>query len=97
MERYNVPEADIAARRFTPAFAELLRFECNRTHGLFDEGMKLLPLVERRLRLDIEMFGRGGLEVLRMIEAQGYDVLTKRPAIPKRRQIAMLFRRLLSR
>jgi squalene synthase HpnC len=95
MERYNVSESDIAARSFSPAFAELLRFECERTRALFTEGMQLLPLVNRRLRLDIEMFSRGGLEVLRMIESQRYDVLTTRPAIPKRRQIAMLLGRLL--
>jgi squalene synthase HpnC len=56
MERYNVTESDIAARRFSPAFGELLRFECERTLALFTEGMQLLPLVNRRLRLDIEMF-----------------------------------------
>jgi squalene synthase HpnC len=95
MRRYNVPEGDIAARHFTTAFGELLRYECDRTRALFAEGLKLLPLVDRRLRLDIEMFSRGGQEILRMIEAQGYDVLTSRPSIPKRRQLSMLSSRLL--
>lgn len=90
MRRYNVSEEDIATRRFTPAFAELLQFECERAKGLFEEGLKLLPLVDKRLRLDIEMFSRGGLEILGRIEAQGYDVLTKRPSIPRRRQLALL-------
>jgi squalene synthase HpnC len=96
MERYNVTEADIASRRFTPDFGELMRFQCDRTRGLFDEGLKLLPLVERRLRLDIEMFSRGGQEVLRLIEAQGYDVLTRRPKISKARQVSILAGRLLT-
>lgn len=96
MACHNVTEADIAARRFTPAFAQLLRFECKRAKALFDEGLKLCPLVNRRLRLDIAMFSRGGLEILRRIEAQGYDVLTRRPTIPKRRQMAILAGRLLA-
>jgi len=96
MARYRVAEDDIAARRFTPAFADLLRFECERAKGLFEEGLKLCALVNRRLRLDIEMFSRGGLEIIRRIEAQGYDVLTRRPAIPKRRQMALLAGRLLT-
>ena len=91
-----MPEADIRDRRFSPAFRELLKFECERAQELFTEGLKLLPLVDRRLRLDVEMFSRGGQEILRMIAAKDYDVLTKRPSIPKRRQIAMLFSRLLA-
>jgi squalene synthase HpnC len=96
MARYHVPEEDIAASRFTPAFAQLLRFECERAKALFQDGMKLLPLVHRRLRLDIEMFSRGGLEILRRIEAQGYDVLSRRPEIPKRRQLTILAGRLIA-
>jgi squalene synthase HpnC len=96
LRRYTVTEADIASRQFSPQFAELMRFECERAHALFEEGRKLCPLVDRRVRLDIEMFSNGGLEVLRRIEKQGYDVLTYRPTIPKSRQIAILLRRLLS-
>jgi squalene synthase HpnC len=96
MERFGVTEEQIAERRFTSAFADLLRLECQRTKTLFEEGLKLCPLVDRRVRLDIEMFSRGGQEIVRRIEAQGYDVLTRRPEIPKRRQVAMLAGRLLA-
>jgi squalene synthase HpnC len=96
MERFHVSEKDIAAKRFTPQFAELMRFECERTMELFQEGMALRSMVHRKVRLDIEMFGRGGMEVLRLIKARNYDVLTKRPEIPKSRQIAILLRRMLS-
>ena len=94
MERFGVTEQDIADRRFSPAFAELLKYECNRAKGLFEEGLKLCPMVDKRMRLDIEMFSRGGMEIIRRIEAQNYDVLTSRPAIPKSRQIAILLSRL---
>lgn len=95
LRRFGVTEDDIAARRFSPAFADLLRFECERTETLFQEGAKLRALVHKRVRLDIEMFSRGGEEILRRIAAQGYDVLTSRPTIPKKRQIAMLGGRLM--
>jgi squalene synthase HpnC len=96
MARYGVTEEQLFARRFTPAFANLMRFEVERARALFVEGAKLGGLVDRRVRLDIEMFTQGGLEVLRRIEGQGYDVLTARPAIPKRRQLQLLFGRLLA-
>jgi squalene synthase HpnC len=94
LRRFGVDESDIANRRFTPAFADLMRFECERTKRLFAEGMKLCGMVDKRVRLDIEMFSRGGQEIIRRIEAQGYDVLTSRPEIPKKRQLAILAGRL---
>ena len=96
MERFGVKEEWIWERKFTPEFGNLMRFEVERTHALFREGLQLCDTVNKRVRLDVEMFSRGGLEVLRRIEAQGYDVLTKRPSIPKSRQVAMLFGRLVA-
>src|SRR5207248_2491591 len=86
MERFGVTEADLFARRFTPAYAELLRHEIAFTRELFEAGLGLCALVDRRVRLDIEMFNRGGMEVLRLIERQGCDTLTRRPAVSKLRQ-----------
>ncbi|HSV74000.1 MAG TPA: squalene synthase HpnC [Chthonomonadales bacterium] len=96
MERFGVREADIAERRCTPGFRKLMRFEVERTRALFVQGLQLCGMVRRSARLNIEMFSRAGLEVLRLIEAQDYDVLSRRPAIPKRRQLALLARRLLA-
>lgn len=97
MAKYSVTEAQIAAGQFTPAFASLLKMECERAAALFAEGAKLSPMVKRRVRLDIEMFSRGGQEIMHRIETQGYDVLTKRPTVPKWRQLSMLLRRICGR
>jgi squalene synthase HpnC len=94
MRRFGVSELEIANRRFTPAFANLMKCECDRTKEIFKEGMKLCAMVDKRVRLDIEMFSRGGQEIIRRIEAQKHDVLTTRPEIPKSRQLAMLAGRL---
>lgn len=96
MARFGYTEESLFARRFTPEFAALMKFEVERTHALFQEGLKLTALVEKRVRLDIEMFNRGGMEVLRRIEQQGYDTLTTRSAVPKSRQVALLIGRLFA-
>jgi squalene synthase HpnC len=97
MRRFGVTEEQIFARRFTPEYGALMRFEVERTHALFEEGLALCAMVDRRVRLDIEMFNRGGLEVLRLIERQNYDTLSRRPAVSKFRQMTLLFQRLLKR
>src|SRR5262249_34684942 len=83
MRRYGYSEADLQSRRFTPAFAALLRFEVERTRELFRKGVPLIDRVPPAVRIDIELFMRGGLAVLGKIERQGYNVWARRPRLAK--------------
>jgi hypothetical protein len=49
-------------------------------------------MVERDLAVDLDLFSRGGLEILRAIERQNYDVLSGRPAISKATKLNLAFR-----
>jgi squalene synthase HpnC len=80
---FGYPDADLHARQFTPAFVELLRYEVNRTRDLFYRGMPLLEKLPAEVRIDVELFLRGGLAVLRKIERSRYNVLHRRPALAK--------------
>src|SRR6202035_4128393 len=53
--------------------------------------------VEPFLRVDLEMFSRGGLAILDAIEASGYDTLQHRPALTKWAQVRLLTHALASR
>jgi len=44
------------------------------------------------LAVELDLFSRGGLEILRAIESQGYDVLSARPSISKTTKFALLLR-----
>ena len=94
MRKYQVDEATIARRDPTPAFRELLRYEVGYARNLFERGLPLISMVDRELALDLDLFSRGGLEILRAIEGRKYDVLTARPAISKTRKLALLARAL---
>lgn len=80
---FNYGDNDLDARRFTPAFAELMRFEVDRTRDLFYRGMPLAERMPQAMQADIELFVQGGLAILRKIEQQGYNVWTRRPALAK--------------
>jgi len=97
MDRFGVDEADIAAHSFTPGFRELMRSEVDFTAALFRAGLPLIRMVDRELALDLDLFSRGGLEILRAIERQNYDVLRARPAISRIRKAALLLRALASK
>lgn len=81
--RFGYSDDDLAARRFTPQFRNLMQFEVERARGFFDRGAKLLPLLPREARVDVELFVRGGRATLRAIEKNGYDVWSRRPEVGK--------------
>ncbi|MGH9602080.1 MAG: squalene synthase HpnC [Terriglobales bacterium] len=95
--KFGVSEADIAERRATPAFLELMRFQVARARKWFEQGLPLAAQVDASLALDIELFTRGGQEILNAIEAQGFDVLRSRPAISKARKLWLVARALARR
>jgi len=65
-----------------------------RARELFVAGLPLPGMVDRRLALDIDLFSRGGMRILRKIEEQDYDVLRARPAISKMERAWLLARSL---
>jgi squalene synthase HpnC len=89
-DRFGYTDGDLEARRFTPAFRELMRFEVERAHGYFDRGAELLPLLPREARVDVDLFVAGGRAILRAVERQGYDVWTRRPEVGKGEKLKLL-------
>jgi squalene synthase HpnC len=94
MARFGVDEVNIAARSFTPQFRELMRYEVDYARELFRRGLPLIGKVDSELALDLDLFSRGGLEILNAIERQDYNVLRARPAISKMRKVSLLLRAL---
>jgi squalene synthase HpnC len=97
MRAAGVDEATIANGQATPAFRTLLRDQVGYTRAMFARGAKLIGMVDRELAVDLDLFTRGGLEILRAIEARQYDVLSARPAISKPRKAMLLLHALAGR
>jgi squalene synthase HpnC len=92
LTRFGVTEEDIAQRRFTPQFRELMQFEVERAREWFAKGLPLIDQVNKELALDLELFSRGGQEILNAIEKQDFNVLASRPAISKPRKLWLVWR-----
>ena len=87
----------MANQRNTPAFCDLMAFEVARAREWFGKGLPLVQKVDRELAVDLELFSRGGQEILNAIERQGYAVLGRRPVISKSRKLALVARAALGR
>ena len=92
MQRFGVSDETIARGIATPEFRALLKSEVDYARHLFEEGLPLIGMVGRDLAVDLDLFSRGGLEILNAIEAQQYDVLSARPSISKGTKLALALR-----
>ncbi len=92
LRRFNVSEQTIATKENSRAFREMMKFECERAHDWFRQGLPLVGKVNRELAIDLDLFTRGGQEILNAIAKQDYAVLGKRPSISKSRKLALVAR-----
>lgn len=97
LRRFGVTEHDIAANWNTASFCEMMRFEVQRARDWFDRGLPLVGIVDKELATDLELFTRGGQEILNAIEKQGYAVLGRRPSISRLRKLALVARAALGK
>jgi squalene synthase HpnC len=94
MEAHGVTEGELFARRFDARYASLMRALVNRTRDLFQKGLPLALRVSPRIRVDLELFGRGGLAVLDAIESIGYNTLQQRPSLSSAVKLRLMGRAL---
>jgi len=97
LRRFGVSEAAIRDEENLAAFRELMKFEVARAREWFAQGLPLIAQVNRQLAVDLDLFSRGGQEILNAIERQEYAVLGRRPAISRSRKLALIARAALGR
>jgi len=90
LARHGYSVEDIAARCFNAAFQAVMREAVDMARRLFEQGLPLVKMVDRRLAFDLDLFSRGGLRILDKIEQQDYDVLARRPAVSKADRVGLL-------
>lgn len=95
MRRFGCTEAALEMGIFDASWRAVITYEVDRARELFGVGAQLVPLVDRRLQVDLRLFTMGGLEILNRIEAQGFDVFTRRPTVPAWRHLGLLAKALV--
>jgi len=97
MEKFGVSEGDLASPSAPPRLRELVRFQLERTKTYFRRGLPLIDTVKGHLKVDLALFSRGGLAILKKIEDQGYDTVARRPRLSKGEKLALFLSTLFSR
>lgn len=77
IKQVGYSEAELTARVKNEAFLRLMRFQCARIRGAFDESAKLIPLVEKDARLALSLMRNVYIALIDRIEASPLDVLDR--------------------
>ncbi|HZP56736.1 MAG TPA: presqualene diphosphate synthase HpnD [Dehalococcoidia bacterium] len=83
---------DILACRFDARFAALMRQQGARAHERFRRGRRLLPLLDLRSRMCVNVMQGVYAQILERIEQRGYDVLTERVSLSSREKLTAIGR-----
>ncbi len=93
---HGVQESDVLGLRQSAGFEAALREAVGVAREFFVKGLPLIPTLDARLALDIELFSRGGMAILDKVEAGGFKVLDARPKIEKGERVWLLLKTILS-
>jgi squalene synthase HpnC len=97
MRRFGVTEEMLFDRVATPSFEEMMRECVRRAWRLFDRGRPLAWKVDRPLARWVRLVWLGGTAILRRIEDQGFDTLTRRPRLTRADKVGLALRGLIGR
>jgi len=83
VEQHGANETDLSDRRLTPEWRAALEDVTARTRELFAAGLPVCDEVSGRLRFELRATWLGGNRILDKLEAAGFDVFAKRPALTR--------------
>lgn len=81
IERHGASLQTLDAGHLTPEWRATLSSAVARTRALFHDGRSICDGVDGRLGWELRFTWLGGVRVLDRIERDGFDVLSKRPAL----------------
>lgn len=81
---------DILACKYDARFAAMMRQQGARAHEYFRRGKKLLPLLDLRSRMCVNVMQGVYAEILSRIEQRNYDVLTERVSLSSREKLTSI-------
>jgi squalene synthase HpnC len=93
LDRFGVSRRSLERGEAPRGFAELVRFEVERTRALYARGVGLAEKVRPAVAREVRMFARGGLRILERLDGlarDGRSPLERRPALTPSDKLRLL-------
>jgi phytoene synthase len=83
LARFNYPETDLRARKYSEAFVRLMEFETSRAEEFFSRAAELLPREDRRSMVAAEIMASVYHALLKRMKADRFRVFDKEYRLSK--------------
>lgn len=90
MERFNYTEEDLLAKKNNANFKRLMKFQIERARHYYQSAFNLLPFIKADSRFATLLMGAVYVKILDEIEANDYDVFTKRAKLSKFKKVVLV-------
>ena len=87
---HGLSASDILSCRYDTRFVALMQMQGRRAHEYFERGRRLLPLLDLRSRMCVNVLQGVYLELLDRIERRRYDVLSQRVSLSGREKLTAI-------
>jgi len=95
MDMFQITEKLFEDKENNHNLKQLVKRNVDRVQILYDEGKKLFPLLNGRLKVEIIWTVAGGEEILDQIRKNDYNVLNNRPELSKIRMVRLFLKSLV--
>lgn len=95
MQAFGVTSSQIEHQHVDLNWSALMSYQIQRTRVLLNSGMSLCQHLPVRLSLELKMVVLGGLRVLELLEAAGYNMFQSRPRLGMQDRVLIVTRSLL--
>ncbi|HBY63327.1 MAG TPA: squalene synthase [Solibacterales bacterium] len=86
LARFGYSEADLRAKKRTPAFEQLMRYQVKRARDYYRRAEPGIPMLEPEGRFAVRVAADVYSEILQRIESSGFDVFDRRAVVPAYRK-----------
>lgn len=90
LRRFGGDESPIVRGEVTEPFRRALSAAVDEAEGWLRRGQPLVRRMPPEFQLDVALFVRGGLAILRAIRRQRFDVLASRPTLSRWQKLALM-------
>jgi phytoene synthase len=87
LAKHQLTDTDILEGQYDERFIELMKQQGERARKYFTEGKHLLPLLDNRSRMCVNVMQGVYFEILKRIELRNYDVISKRVRLSNKEKI----------
>jgi len=96
MQNYKVSEYMFEQKENNHNLQQLVMYNVERINVYFEEGKKLLPFLNRKLRTEIRWTIAGGKAILEQIKKNDYDIINYRPKLSKAKMAGLLIKSIIN-